>query len=99
VGRRGRGIAAGRLVSRIGSANEFRSRATNAPSCICYVIHGGAYVVFSQMRSFQMALLFLALSRAAIAVSSVFNLSQLLRHVSDEFRGRVFATMETCNGP
>src|SRR5580704_11223314 len=62
---------------------------------ICYVIHGGAYVIFSQMRDFQMALLFLGISRAAIAVSSVLNMSQLLRHVSDEFRGRVFATMET----
>ncbi len=62
---------------------------------ICYVIHGGTYVIFSQMRAFQMALLFLGISRAAVAVSSVLNMSQLLRHVSDEFRGRVFATMET----
>jgi len=62
---------------------------------ICYVIHGGSYVIFSQMRDFQMALLFLGISRAAVAVSSVLNMSQLLRHVSDEFRGRVFATMET----
>lgn len=62
---------------------------------ICYVIHGGTYVIFSQMRSFQMAMLFLAASRAAVAVSSVLNMSQLLRHVSDEFRGRVFATMES----
>src|SRR6202046_5668117 len=62
---------------------------------ICYVIHGGSYIIFSQMRNFQMALLFLAISRSAIAVSSVLNMSQLLRHVSNEFRGRVFATMET----
>jgi len=62
---------------------------------ICYVIHGGSYVIFSQMRNFQMALLFLAISRGAIAVSSVLNMSQLLSHVSNEFRGRVFATMET----
>src|SRR5271165_4765597 len=62
---------------------------------ICYIIHGGTYVIFSQMRDFQMALLFLGISRAAVAVSSVLNMSQLLRHVSDEFRGRVFATMET----
>ncbi|HTW63628.1 MAG TPA: MFS transporter [Bryobacteraceae bacterium] len=62
---------------------------------ICYVVHGGTYVIFSQMRSFQMALLFLALSRVAVAVSSVLNMSQLLRHVSNQFRGRVFATMET----
>jgi MFS family permease len=62
---------------------------------IAYVVHGGAYVIFSQMRDFQGALLFLGISRAAVAVSSVLNMSQLLRHVSDEFRGRVFATMET----
>jgi MFS family permease len=62
---------------------------------ICYVIHGGSYIIFSQMRNFQMALLFLGISRSAIAVSSVLNMSQLLRHVSNEFRGRVFATMET----
>ena len=62
---------------------------------ICYVIHGSTYVIFSQMRDFQMALLFLAISRAAVAVSSVLNMSQLLQHVPNEFRGRVFATMET----
>jgi predicted MFS family arabinose efflux permease len=62
---------------------------------ICYVLHGGAYVLFSQSRSFAWALIFIGLSRAAVAVSSVLNFSQLLRHVSDEFRGRVFATVET----
>jgi MFS family permease len=62
---------------------------------VCYLIHGGAYIVFSQMPTFALAILFLGISRAAIAVSSVLNTSQLLRHVSDEFRGRVFATIET----
>lgn len=62
---------------------------------VCYVIHGGAYVVFSQMPTFAGALVFIALSRAAVAISSVLNFSQLLRHVTDEFRGRVFATMES----
>jgi MFS family permease len=62
---------------------------------ICYLIHGGSYIVFSQMPSFALAILFLGISRAAIAVSSVLNTSQLLQHVSDEFRGRVFATIET----
>ena len=62
---------------------------------ICYAIHGGSYVVFSQMPTFALAVFFLALSRAAIAVSSVLNTSQLLHHVADEFRGRVFATIET----
>lgn len=62
---------------------------------ICYVIHGGAYVLFSQMRDFGWACFFIALSRAAVAVSSVLNISQLLRHIPDEFRGRVFATNES----
>jgi MFS family permease len=64
---------------------------------ICYLIHGGSYVVFSQMPYFWLAAFFLAISRAAIAVSSVLNMSQLLRHVPNEFRGRVFATIETMN--
>ena len=62
---------------------------------ICYVVHGVTYIVFSQMRSFTAALVFIAVSRAAVAISSVLNFSQLLRHVPDAFRGRVFATMET----
>ena len=62
---------------------------------ICYIVHGGAYIVFSQMRSFGLALFFIALSRSAIAVSSVLNFSYLLRYVADEFRGRVFATLES----
>jgi MFS family permease len=62
---------------------------------ICYVIHGGSYIVFSEMRSFGWALVFIGLSRAAVGVSSVLNMSQLLRHVSDSFRGRVFATNES----
>ena len=62
---------------------------------VCYVIHGGSYIIFSQMPSFRWALLFIGLSRAAVGVSSVLNMSQLLRHVSDKFRGRVFATNES----
>jgi MFS family permease len=62
---------------------------------VCYVIHGGAYVLFSQMPTFWAALFFIALSRAAVAVSSVLNVSQMLRHVPDEFRGRVFSTAES----
>ena len=60
-----------------------------------YIIHGGAYVLFSQMRRFDLALAFILISRASIAVNSVLNYSYLLRTVSDQYRGRVFATMET----
>jgi hypothetical protein len=62
---------------------------------VSYVIHGGAYIVFSQMTNYGLALFFIALSRAAVAVSSVLNMSQLLRNVPDEYRGRVFATTES----
>ncbi len=62
---------------------------------INYIIHGGAYVLFSQMPQFGMALLFIAISRAAIAVNSVLNYSYLLRYVENQYRGRVFSTMET----
>ena len=60
-----------------------------------YIVHGGAYVLFSQARQYWLALVFIALSRTGMAVSSVLNMSQLLRHVPDEYRGRVFATLES----
>lgn len=62
-----------------------------------YVVHGLAYVVFSQMGNFGLACFFMGLSRAGVAVSSVMNFAQLLRHVSDQYRGRVFATLESLN--
>jgi len=62
---------------------------------IVYLIHGGAYVAFSQMPTLGWACVFIAISRAAVAISSVLNYSQLLHHVEDRFRGRVFATLES----
>jgi MFS family permease len=62
---------------------------------IDYLLHGAAYVLFSQARRFEYALVFIMLSRASIAVNSVLNYSYLLRTVSNQYRGRVFATMET----
>ncbi|MCX6629797.1 MAG: MFS transporter, partial [Candidatus Solibacter sp.] len=62
---------------------------------ICYICHGVSYIVFSQMRSFAAALVFIALSRAAVGVSATLNMMQLLRNVADGYRGRVFATIES----
>ena len=62
---------------------------------LCYIVHGASYVLFSQMRAFGLALVFIGLSRAAVGVSSTLNMWQLLRVVPDAFRGRVFATMES----
>jgi MFS family permease len=62
---------------------------------VSYIAHGAAYVAFSQMRHYGAALGFICLSRVGMAVSSVLNYSQLLRHTPDRFRGRVFSTMES----
>lgn len=62
---------------------------------VCYIVHGGTYVLFALSRNYALALVFIALSRASIGISSVLNFSQLLRHVSNEYRGRVFSTNET----
>jgi MFS family permease len=66
---------------------------------ISYLVHGGAYVLFSVATEYWAALLFMLLSRVGMAVTSVLNYGQLLRHTPDEFRGRVFATMETVRFP
>ena len=63
----------------------------------CYLLHGGSYILFSQMPSWGLALFFMGLSRAAVAVSSVLNWSNLLTHVDSRYRGRVFSTIETMN--
>ena len=52
------------------------------------LIHAGA-------PRFDLALLFIGISRAAIAINSILNYSYLLRTVENQYRGRVFATMET----
>ncbi|HUA82689.1 MAG TPA: MFS transporter [Bryobacteraceae bacterium] len=90
----GLGLVAGAIFAhRIGRKLSFNGYKRTIS--ICYVLHGGAYVLFSQSPTFGLALIFIALSRATVAVSSVLNFAQLLRHVSNEFRGRVFSTIET----
>jgi len=92
----GIGLILGALVAhRIGKTISFENYKRMVS--ICYVVHGGSYVLFSQAQTFGWALFFIGLSRAAVAVSSVLNVTQQLRHVSDEFRGRVFATVESWN--
>ena len=86
-------LCGGALAYAIGRRLSFR--AYKRTIAICYVVHGGSYILFSQMRSFPWALVFIALSRAGVGVSSVLNMWQLLRIVPDAFRGRVFATSES----
>ena len=84
------GAAFAHFVSRKFSFAQYKNSVV-----ACYVVHGGAYVLFSQMPTIQWACVFIALSRGAVAISSIANTSQLLRHVPDEFRGRVFSTIES----
>jgi Major Facilitator Superfamily len=83
------GVAAHRLGPRLSFSAYKRTVA------LCYLVHGGAYVLFSQAPRFEVALGWIALSRAAVAISSVLNWSLLLRHVAHDYRGRVFATNES----
>jgi len=62
---------------------------------VSYLVHGAAYAIFSRMESYGAALFFIMLSRVGMAVVSVLNNYQLLRWTPDEFRGRVFGTLES----
>ncbi|MBI3209042.1 MAG: MFS transporter [Candidatus Solibacter usitatus] len=86
-------LIGGFIAHRIGPRLSFT--AYKRAVMVCYLVHGSAYVVFSQVSSFGWALVFIAISRGAVAVSSVLNVSHLLRLLPDEYRGRVFSTLET----
>jgi predicted MFS family arabinose efflux permease len=62
---------------------------------LSYLVHGAAYVAFSKAEGYGTALLLILLSRVGMAVTSVLNNYQLLRHTPDEYLGRVFSTMES----
>jgi len=93
-GSAGIGLVIGALIAhRLGPKLTFSGYKRTVS--IVYVIHGASYVLFSQAPTFAAALVFIAISRASVAVSSVLNTGQLLRHVSNDYRGRVFATIES----
>lgn len=95
-GTAGIGLLAGGVIgNRLGKVIGFERYKQTV--FFCYLLHGGAYIVFSQMRHWGWALFFMGVSRGAVAVSSVLNWSNLLRHVDDRYRGRVFSTIETMN--
>lgn len=95
-GSAGVGLICGAIVAhRLGRNLSFA--AYKRVIAIAYLVHGGAYVLFSQAPTFALALFYIGLSRAAVAISSVLNMAQQLRHVPNEFRGRVFSTIESWN--
>ncbi len=93
-GSAGFGLLTGAVIAyNLGKRLSFLGYKRTIP--IVYLIHGGAYVVFSQMPTIGLACIFIAISRGAVAISSVLNFSQLLHHVENRYRGRVFATLES----
>jgi MFS family permease len=84
------GGAAGHVIGRRAGFSGYKRAVT-----LSYLLHGAAYVLFSQVESFGAALVWMMLSRVGMAVTSVLNNVQLLRHTPDEFRGRVFSTLES----
>ena len=61
----------------------------------CHVVHGLSYILFSQANPIWLAMLFVGFSRVGLAISSILNQIQLLTHVADSYRGRVFSTIES----
>ncbi|HXB71623.1 MAG TPA: MFS transporter [Candidatus Acidoferrales bacterium] len=84
------GGATGHLVGRHADFAGYKRAVT-----ISYVVHGVTYMLFSQVESYTAALVCMMFSRVGMAVTSVLNNSQLLRHTPDQFRGRVFSTLES----
>jgi len=84
------GGAAGHLIGRHANFARYKHVVT-----VSYILHGAAYMAFSQAESYGAALVWMMFSRVGMAVTSVLNNAQLLRHTSDRYRGRVFATMES----
>ena len=90
----GFGLVAGGAVGHyIGPRLSFKNYKRTIAAC--YIFHGLTYVIFSMMTNFAWALVFIAISRVAVAISSVLNFSRLLRIIEDQYRGRVFSTLET----
>jgi MFS family permease len=88
-------LAGGFIGNRLGKTIAFEDYKKTV--FFCYLLHGAAYVAFSQMQSWGWALFFMGMSRGFVAVSSILNWSNLLKHVEDRYRGRVFSTIETMN--
>jgi MFS family permease len=86
-------LAGGLLAHRIGQHLSFKSYKRTIT--VAYLAHGIFYIAFSQASAYALALFFIALSRAGQAVCSVLNYSKLMRYTEDQFRGRVFSTLET----
>ena len=90
----GIGLLAGGALAHFAGRRASFARYKRAVT-VSYIVHGAAYMIFSQASSYGIALAAMMFSRIGMAVTTVLNNFQLLRHTPDQYRGRVFATMES----
>jgi hypothetical protein len=90
----GAGLLAGGLIAHVAGHRLDFARYKKAVT-VAYVSHGLCYMLFSQAQSYPWALALMMFSRIGMSFTTVLNTTQLLRHTPDQFRGRVFATMES----
>ena len=89
----GVGLVVGGLVGhRVGGELSFEQYKTAI--ALCFVVIGGAYMLFSVMPVIWLAVVFITISRVAMGVNNVLNRTMLLTHVPDQVRGRVLATID-----
>jgi MFS family permease len=60
-----------------------------------HMLHGLSYICFSQSPTIWIGMLFVGLSRSGVGAENVLNQGQLLTHVDDAYRGRVYSTIES----
>jgi MFS family permease len=93
-GSAGVGLVAGGVLGHwLGHRLSFERYKTTVS--ISFLIHGLAYILFALAPSLWISILFIAISRVAMGVNNVLNKSELLTHVPDHLRGRVFTTVDT----
>jgi len=93
-GSAGIGLVAGSIIAhRVFPRLNFAQYKWIVP--LAYILHGTFYALFALSPSFGWAVICVGISRAGVAISAVSNSSQLLRHVANDYRGRVFSTVET----
>ncbi len=86
-------IIGGTFANKVGSGLSFEGYKRLLTAV--FWIHGLSYIAFSQSRPFWLVLVFIAMSRSGMGIAAIMNMTLLLRHVPDAYRGRVFATIET----
>ncbi len=73
------------LANRFGSSLSFRDY--KVVVFVDYIVHGAAYVLFAQMRRFELALVFIMLSRSVIAINSIGVVAGILSSTTAVFWG------------